>query len=57
MLEWIAAKEYNLGGVMNAFRLSVVGEGKGAHMFDIIAIIGKNETIQRIKQAITNIKI
>jgi len=57
VLEWIAAKEYNLGGVMNAFRLSVVGEGKGAHMFDIIAIIGKNETIQRIQKAITNIKI
>ena len=57
VLEWIAAKEYNLGVVMNAFRLSVVGEGKGAHMFDIIAIIGKNETIQRIQRAITNIKI
>ena len=50
--EWITAKEYNLGVIMNAFRLSVVGEPKGPHMFDIIALIGKDETIQRIKKAI-----
>ena len=51
--EWIAAKEYNLGAIMNAFRLSIVGEPKGPHMFDIIAVIGKNETVERIKKAIT----
>ena len=50
--EWISAKEYNMGGIMNAFRLSVVGEPKGPHMFDIIAIIGKDETIKRLKKAI-----
>jgi glutamyl-tRNA synthetase len=50
--EWITAKEYNLGGIMNAFRLSIVGEPKGPHMFDIIAIIGKEETISRLKKAI-----
>jgi len=53
--EWITVKEYNLGGIMNAFRLSVVGEPKGPHMFDIIAVIGKDETIARIKSAINNI--
>ena len=52
MKEWISAKEYNMGGIMNAFRLSVVGEPKGPHMFDIIAIIGKDETIKRLKRAI-----
>ncbi|MDP4240827.1 MAG: glutamate--tRNA ligase [Bacteroidota bacterium] len=55
VLEWIAAKDYNLGGVMNAFRLSVVGEGKGPHMFDIIDVIGKDETIQRLQRAISHI--
>jgi glutamyl-tRNA synthetase len=55
--EWIAAKEYNLGGIMNAFRLSIVGEPKGPHMFDIIALIGKDETIERIKRAINTINI
>jgi glutamyl-tRNA synthetase len=55
--EWITSKEYNLGGIMNAFRLSVVGEPKGPHMFDIIAVIGKDETIERIQNAINNINI
>jgi glutamyl-tRNA synthetase len=50
--EWIAAKEYNMGGIMNAFRLSIVGEPKGPHMFDIICLIGKDETISRLKKAI-----
>ena len=54
---WIAQKEYNMGGVMNAFRLSVVGELKGPHMFDIIAVIGKKETIDRINNALKNIPI
>jgi len=56
VIDWITSKEYNLGGVMNAFRISVVGEAKGPHMFDITAIIGKNETIQRIEHSIINIK-
>lgn len=50
--DWIAAKEYNMGGIMNAFRLSIVGEPKGPHMFDIICLIGKDETISRLKKAI-----
>ena len=53
--EWISTKEYNLGGVMNAFRLSLVGEPKGPHIFDIIEILGKNETISRLKKAIVTI--
>ena len=54
--EWIAAKEYNMGAIMNAFRLSIVGELKGPHMFDIIAILGKDETINRLERAIEAIK-
>ncbi|MBN2787631.1 MAG: glutamate--tRNA ligase [Paludibacteraceae bacterium] len=54
---WIAQKEYNMGAVMNAFRLSVVGELKGPHMFDIIAVIGKKETINRINNALKNILV
>jgi glutamyl-tRNA synthetase len=52
---WITTKEYNMGAVMNAFRLSVVGESKGPHMFDIIEIIGKEETIKRIRTAINKL--
>lgn len=54
---WIEKKEYNMGAVMNAFRLSIVGEPKGPHMFDIISIIGKQETLTRIQRAIKEIKI
>lgn len=53
---WIAEKAYNMGAVMNAFRLSVVGESKGPHMFDIISIIGKDETIKRLKKAIEKLR-
>lgn len=54
--DWIAKNEYNMGGIMNAFRLSIVGESKGPHMFDITATIGKEETIARLKAAVANIK-
>lgn len=52
---WIEECGYNLGAVMNAFRLSVVGESKGPHMFDITALLGKTETIARIEQAIARL--
>ena len=41
---------------MNAFRLTVVGECKGPHMFDITEMLGKEETISRIKRGIETIK-
>ena len=50
--EWIEQKEYKLGNVMNAWRLALVGEGKGPGMFDISAFLGKEETIKRTKIAI-----
>ena len=52
---WIAEKNYNMGAIMNCFRLAVVGEPKGPHMFDIISIIGKQETIARINKAIESL--
>lgn len=49
---WIESKEYKLGNIMNAWRLTLVGEGKGPGMFDISAFLGKEETISRMKRAI-----
>ena len=49
---WVEQKEYKLGNVMNAWRLTLVGEGKGPGMFDISAFLGKDETIRRMKRAI-----
>lgn len=56
VMEWIAGKEYHLGNIMNAFRLALVGEGKGPHMFDISAVLGKEETIARLRRAVEVIK-
>ena len=55
ILGWIASKEYHLGNVMNAFRLAVVGECKGPHMFDITELLGKDETVARLRLAIDRI--
>jgi glutamyl-tRNA synthetase len=51
--EWIETKGYGMGEIMNAFRLALVGEGKGPQMFDISGLIGKEETIARLRRAIT----
>ncbi len=52
---WIEQKGYKLGDVMNAFRLCLVGEGKGPGMFDISAFLGKEETLRRIQRAIASL--
>lgn len=49
---WITEKGYHMGNVMNAFRLAVVGECKGPHMFDITELLGKKETLARIRRAV-----
>ena len=55
VMAWIADKGYKLGDVMNAFRLCLVGEGKGPGMFDISAFLGKEETLKRIDAAIESL--
>ena len=50
--KWVEKKEYKLGNVMNAWRLTLVGEGKGPGMFDISAFLGKEETLRRMRRAI-----
>ena len=50
--QWVEDKGYKLGDVMNAFRLALVGIGKGPGMFDISAFLGKEETLRRLEKAI-----
>ena len=50
--QWIEKKGYKLGNIMNAWRLTLVGEGKGPGMFDISAFLGKEETLKRMRKAI-----
>ena len=56
VLKWVEDKGYKLGDVMNAFRLALVGEGKGPGMFDVSAFLGKQETLRRLKKAIEVLK-
>lgn len=56
ILDRIKEKGYHLGNVMNALRLTVVGECKGPHMFEITELLGRDETIARIRRGIETIK-
>jgi len=57
IMKWIEDKHYHLGNVMNVFRLALVGEGKGPHIFDITTLIGKEESIKRLKKAVSSINL
>ena len=50
--DWMTKNEIGMGKVMQPFRLSLVGALKGPHLFDIVELIGKEETIKRIEKAI-----
>ncbi|WP_394772983.1 glutamate--tRNA ligase [Flavobacterium sp.] len=53
--DWLTKNEIGMGKVMQPFRLSLVGALKGPHLFDIVEIIGKEETISRIQKAIAKL--
>ena len=50
--KWITNKEIGFGKVMQPLRLSLVGVLKGPHLFDIMEMISKKETVHRIKKFI-----
>ncbi len=52
---WIEEKGIGMGKVMQPLRLSLVGSLKGPHLFDIMSLIGKEETISRIKKAVESL--
>ena len=56
VMKWVEEKGYKLGDVMNAFRLALVGIGKGPGMFDISAFLGKEETLARLHKAVEVLK-
>ena len=57
VMDWIDNNGLHKGNVMNAFRLTVVGECRGPHMFDITRLLGRDETIARIEAGIKNIQL
>ena len=53
---WLESKEYGMGVIMNAFRICLVGAARGPHLFDITTLLGKDETVARIKAAVATIE-
>ncbi|NNE01777.1 MAG: glutamate--tRNA ligase [Eudoraea sp.] len=53
--EWIAEQELSFGKVMPPLRLAIVGDLKGPHLFDIMSLIGKDESIGRINSAVASL--
>jgi glutamyl-tRNA synthetase len=49
---WITSENIGFGKVMMPLRLALVGEMKGPEVFDILSILGREESISRIKKAI-----
>ncbi len=50
---WITSKEIGFGKVMMPLRLALVGSLSGPDVYEIAAILGKEETITRLQNAIT----
>ena len=51
-MPWIESKEYGVGIVMNAFRICLVGAARGPHIWAITDVLGKEETIKRVRTAL-----
>lgn len=52
---FIEGSELGFGKVMNPLRLAIVGAGKGPHLFEIMEMIGKEETVKRLETALEKI--
>lgn len=49
--DWITSEGMGFGKVMQPLRLVLVGEMKGPDLFEIICMLGKEESIRRIEKA------
>lgn len=54
--DWITSNEIGFGKVMMPLRLALVGALQGPDVFDIMFMIGKTETVSRIKQMLLQFK-
>jgi len=53
---YLEEKELGMGRLLPVFRLSLTGIGMGPSLFDIAALLGKEETINRMRTALNTIK-
>lgn len=52
---FLEQKEMGIGAVLPAFRLLLTGKGMGPSMFEIASLIGKEESISRMKSGINKV--
>jgi len=52
---WITSNEIGFGKIMMPLRLALVGELQGPDVFDIMFMIGKNESIKRVNNLINSV--
>ena len=52
---WIEAEGFKTGQVMNALRLCLVGKPQGPGLSDIMAVIGREDTLKRIDHALNTL--
>lgn len=50
--DWMIQEKLPYGKAMAPLRLAVVGDLKGPHLFDVFELIGKTETLTRLKNAL-----
>lgn len=52
---WIKDNELSMGQIMNSLRLALVGASLGPNLFEIMEIIGREETLRRVGKALENL--
>lgn len=53
--EYITKNELGFGAIMNALRLTIVGSSKGPDLMEIMSLLGKDETLNRVANAIRSL--
>ena len=55
--EFLEENQLGMGAVLPNFRLLITGKGMGPSMFQIAALLGKNEVVDRFNKGIEKISI
>jgi len=55
--DWLSENRLEPGNVLNILRLLLVGSPRGPHLFDIMEILGRDETIARIQTGLKSLPV
>ena len=53
--DYIVANQFNMGQIMNSFRIALIGKTVGPDLLTFVMVIGKDETVSRLKKAVETI--